>query len=186
MTIPRTALAPLLLLVAAVGANTASAQYSGSMNGPLGGEYLLGLELAYTHRNQDAVESESLLIQSDFSRFFGRANQVGIEFSSRFDSLAAGGHTGGFFLGPLYNYNWYPAERTGLYAGARLGAAFEDVSGASDHTDLAWGFQVGLRQWLTPRTALTLEPRWTRIEIESNGQSERDQFDLLLGINLVL
>lgn len=164
----------------------AVAQESGGMNGPLAGEWLLGLDLAYTHEEQDGLEREAFLLGSALSRFVAREHQLGLELSSRFAAIEAGGHAGELFLGPLYNYNWYPAERTALYVGLRAGAAYEDVTGAGDDTHFAWGAQAGLRQWLTPRTALSIEPRWTRYEIDQGAAGERDRFDLLVGLNLVL
>lgn len=163
-----------------------SAQYDGSMNGPLGGESLLGLDLAYTHQEQDGLESEVFVVGAALSRFLARPHQLGIELRSRYGAIEQGGHAGELFLGPLYNYNWYPAERTALYLGVRAGAAYQDVTGLGDDTHLAWGAQAGLRQWITPRTALAIEPRWTRYEIDHAGTSERDRFDLLVGLNLVL
>lgn len=163
-----------------------SAQYDGSMNGPLGGEWLLGLDLAYTYADQDGIEREDFVLGTSLSRFLAREHQLGLELRSRYGALEAGGHAGEFFLGPLYNYNWYPAERTGLYFGVRAGAAYEDVTGLGDDTHFAWGAQLGLRQWITPRTALAIEPRWTRYEIDRAGTTERDRFDLLIGLNLVL
>lgn len=165
---------------------SASAQYSGSMNGPLAGEWLLGLDLAYTHEEQGALESEAFTLGTSLSRFLSRPHQLGLELRSRYEAIEAGGHAGELFLGPLYNYNWYPAERTALYLGLRAGAAYEDVTGSGDDTNFAWGAQAGLRQWLTPRTALTLEPRWTRYEIDGSTATERDRFDVLIGLNLVL
>jgi len=183
MTNFRALLAPaaaLTLLVPSVAAQ------SGSMNGPLGGEWLLGLDLAYTHREQDDVESESAMIGASLSYFLSRPHQWGIELRSRFDAIEAGGHAGELFAGALYNYNWYLAERTGLYAGLRAGAAYEDATGTADGTHFAWGGQIGLRQWITPRAALYVEPRFTRYEIDDANATERERFDLLIGLNLVL
>lgn len=163
-----------------------SAQYSGSMNGPLAGESLLGLDLAYSHEEQGGLESEAFVLGAAYSRFLARPHQLGLELRSRYEAIEAGGHAGELFLGPLYNYNWYPAERTAIYLGVRAGAVYEDVTGAGDDTHFAWGAQVGLRQWLTPRTALSIEPRWTRYEIDQGGATERDRFDVLIGLNLVL
>lgn len=163
-----------------------SAQYDGSMHGPLGGEWLLGLDLAYSYQDQDAIESEVFVVGATCSRFLARPHQLGLELRSRFGALEEGGHAGEVFLGPLYNFNWYPGERTALYLGLRAGAAYQDISGLGDDTHLAWGAQVGLRQWITPRTALAIEPRWTRYEIDHAGTTERDRFDLLIGLNLVL
>jgi hypothetical protein len=163
-----------------------AAQSGGSMHGPLGGESLLGLDLAYTHADQDDIESESFVVGAALSRFLARQHQLGLELRSRYGALEEGGHAGELFLGPLYNYNWYPAERTALYLGVRAGAAYQDVTGLGDDTHFAWGAQAGLRQWITPRTALAIEPRWTRYEIDHAGTTERDRFDLLIGLNLVL
>jgi len=184
MTIPR----PLLALAAALGALAApaSAQYGGNTNGPLSGEWLLGLDLGYAWQTQDSLERESFQVGAQVSRFLSRPHQLGLELRSRYEAIEAGGHAGQVFLGPLYNYNWYPASRTALYVGGRVGAAFEDATGSGDDTHLAWGLQAGLRQWITPRAALVVEPRYTRFEIDSGSATERDRFDLLVGLNLVL
>jgi hypothetical protein len=174
------------VVVALCGGLPVLAQQDAAFNGPLPGEYLLGLDLAYGGTRQDGVETEYLLLHTDVSRFFGRPHQLGLELTSRFDAVEHGGHAGSFFVGPLYNYNWYPGEATCLYAGGRVGVAFGDVTGTPDHSDLAYGFQIGLRQWITPRTALKIEPRYTRIETDTGGLTEVDRFDLLVGLNLVL
>jgi hypothetical protein len=164
----------------------ASAQYSGSMNGPLADEWLLGLDLAYSYEERSGPEHEALTLGASLSRFLAREHQLGLELRTRYEAIEAGGHAGELFVGPLYNYTWYPAERTALYLGLRAGAAYEDVTGAGDDTHFAWGAQAGLRQWLTPRTALGIEPRWTRYEIDGPAATERDRFDVLIGLHLVL
>jgi hypothetical protein len=183
-----TILRALLALAAALCALPAplSAQQSGNTNGPLSGEWLLGLDLGYAWQSQDSLERESFQIGATLSRFLSRPHQLGLELRSRYEAIEDGGHAGQVFLGPIYNYNWYPAARTAVYLGGRAGAAFEDVTGAGDDTHLAWGLQAGLRQWITPRAALYVEPRYTRFEIDGDGATERDRFDLLLGLNLVL
>lgn len=183
MTIPRA----LLALATAVAAlSLPAAAQGGNTNGPLAGEWLLGLDLGYSWQTQDSVERETFQLGATVSRFLSRPHQLGLEVRSLYEAVEAGGHAGSLFVGPIYNYNWYPATRTALYVGGRAGAAFEDVTGGGDDTNFAWGLQAGLRQWITPRAALYVEPRYTRFEIDSGGATERDRFDLLLGLNLVL
>lgn len=174
------------LLLAGLSSAQARAQGGEVLYGPRAGDLLTSFNLSYDFSDTDGLEAEELTARAGLSWFLTRHHELGLDLAAAFRAVEGGGDSSRHFLGPVYNYNVYLTPGTTLYAGGRLGLAISDTHETSSQTDLAYGLQVGLRAWLTPRVALDIEPRYTRTELDAEGLDGRDEFGILLGFNVVL
>lgn len=175
---------PSAVLMLALGASAQIVEEE--TYGPQASEFLIGFNFAYAFADVDGVEFEDVSGRVNLGYFLTRNHELGLDLAGVYQATEDGGDQSRYFIGPVYNYNWYANPRTSFYGGGRVGLEYFNATGLSSETDFFWGLQLGLRRWLTPAVSFNVEPRYTRTEIDSASADSRDEFGLFLGFNVVL
>jgi opacity protein-like surface antigen len=179
-------LAPLAFALLLWTAAPAHAQQEEEVYGPRASEFLTSFNMSYNHADVDGFEFEDFAARVGLGYVLTRHHELGLDLASVYQATEGGGSDYLYFLGPVYNYNFYATPRTSFYAGGRLGLEYVDVSDAPSQSNFSYGLQVGMRQWLTPRVSFNVEPRFTRTNLDVEGLDRRDEFGIFLGFNVVL
>ena len=174
--------AALLLLTAA----PARAQQEEEVYGPRASEFLTSFNMSYSYADVDGFEFEDFAARVGLGYFLTRHHEIGLDLAGVYQATEGGGSDYLYFIGPLYNYNFYATPRTSFYAGGRVGLEYVDISDVPTQNNLSYGLQAGMRHWLTPRVSFNVEPRFTRTELDVDGLDRRDEFGIFLGFNVVL
>jgi len=171
-----------LVLAVLLSSCSAVAPRNESHFGPVDGESLLAVGGSYSRINPDVGQTSNLVtVQTAFGYFLTKEHEVGGQILvGRADSGNTEAESTAVL--PYYNYNYRQSSRTWYYVGPHLGVINTVAkSGAfkSDDTNVSIGVHGGIRQWLTPNSALYLEPRLT-------FNSDVSDFTLLFGVNFTL
>ncbi|MFN0060571.1 MAG: outer membrane beta-barrel protein [Planctomycetota bacterium] len=149
--------------------------------GPRDRQFLLGLSGSYSYEDDDNGKSERLVTQSELGYFLSRAHEVGANLGMLYtNSEIATDDAYTILIGPYYNYNYYLAPRTSVFAGPHVGlTVFDD--GATQDNEISYGVHVGVRHWLTPQLSFVVQPRYTHADFERELGGEQDRLDVLFG-----
>jgi hypothetical protein len=162
----RQVLTALFLAISAVSAT--AQQAPAARYGTQEGEGILSFASQITK-----TDHTSVVASGGYGIFLTDVHEVGGQLTL-FDSS-------GFslkILSAYYNYNHRFSARTWGYAGPHLGLSMVEISGASDENGISFGAHAGARQWVTPRTSLFVEQRFTSISGSDN------EISLLIGFNV--
>jgi len=150
--------------------------------GPVEGESLLAVGGSYSRINPDVGQTATLVTaQTALGYFLTAEHEVGgTILVGRADSGNTEAETTAVL--PYYNFNYRQSSRTWYYVGPHLGVVNTVAKSGglkSDDTNVSIGVHGGIRQWLTPNSALYLEPRLT-------FNSDASDFTILFGVNFTL
>lgn len=134
------------------------------------------------------TKNTSLIAQVGYGYFLTDKNEIGANLSlDIFDSNVPNSDRDIIELSFLYNYIFNKSPRTWWYAGVDAGVVHVDDDGAGESDDFAWGVHVGMRQWVTPSTAIVIEPFYKNTEFETlSGTADEDRFGVLFGVQVTL
>ena len=162
--------------------------------GPDSSDFLLTLNGAWSHQTFQLNDAEQTTTQvtAGLSYFFNRAHELGLSFGLQSIETEATFIQGGMpvteknkgetlFVNALYNYNFYVGQRTGLYLGPQVGYGRFD-SGVSSTSEPQYGVHIGLRHWIHPRVAITVEPQYYFVSFDDDQGGESDVYQVLFGL----
>lgn len=162
--------------------------------GPSHSDFLLTLSGAWSHQTFQLNDAEQTTTQvtAGLSYFLSRAHELGLSFGLQSIETESTFLVGGnpvteknkgetIFVNALYNYNFYVTPRTGLYLGPQVGWGRFD-SGVSSTSEPQYGVHVGLRHWLHPRVAITVEPQYYFVSFDDDQGGESDVYQILFGL----
>ena len=170
-----------LLLTGCAGAMPGAGE---QVFGPRAGDSLMTVGASYSvvevddSRDTETVDAE---VSLGASHFFADAHEFGILANLRRSEIEVGTvdlNSTIYSLTPFYNFNVLSGERTFFYVGPHAGIQLYDIEG-DDHTSVSYGGHVGIRHFHSARTALFIEPRYTRYDVSGDNVND---FSILMGL----
>lgn len=134
------------------------------------------------------TKNTSVIGQVGYGYFVTDKHEIGARLAvDIFDSNVAGADRDLLELSLLYNYNFSKTPRTWWYVGADAGIVHVDDEGAGSSDDFIYGVHVGMRQWISPTTAIVVEPFYQNATFETAaGDADEDRFGVLFGFEVTL
>src|SRR5687767_676048 len=174
---PITSIACAMSLLAATG-------MAQGMYGPTEGQNLLAFGGSISTTEIDSFDFTTITLQASFSHFLTDIHEVGGQLNQNYLSPDQGDDTVFTSLTGFYNYNFphNAGSRTRFYAGPHLGILKADAGGEDD-TNLAIGIHGGVRHWLTERSAVFAEPRFTLSEFDNE---DVETAEVIFGYTMVI
>ncbi|MFO0981489.1 MAG: SUMF1/EgtB/PvdO family nonheme iron enzyme [Planctomycetota bacterium] len=128
-------------------------------------------------------EQETFSGQTSLGYFLTAHHEIGAFLYGSLTRIDHAGDSHILFAGPYYNLNLYPTETLSVYLGPHAGITNFD-SAVDSATEFSYGAHAGLRFWVTPRAAFTIEPRGTWTEFDNEIGGDTFTLDVLVGFSV--
>lgn len=161
--------------------------------GPGVGESLLqvGGQLSRRSESQEGGEttdSTEVQVQAGVGYFVNEWLEAGGQVLATYD-LSDDSDFGMLALAPYVNGNLKASQRVWLYAGPHAGLTYLSIKGtgfSESMVEFEYGVHGGARFWITPRSSLFGELRYSATSYEVNdAETDIDTVSVLFGFNVV-